>query len=59
MNADDVPTTLIVTRQGAGRAGQVPLVSNGRITTTVVLTSQETQQLAGMLGADGEAVTAE
>jgi hypothetical protein len=40
MNVDGEPTTLIVTRQGAGRAGQVWLVGNGRITTTVVLTTQ-------------------
>jgi hypothetical protein len=46
MNAEGEPTTLIVTR----RSGQVWLVDTGRITTTVVLTSQEAQQLARMLG---------
>ncbi len=43
------PTTLIVTRQGVGGAGHVWLTGNRRITTTVVLTRQEAEQLAGML----------
>jgi hypothetical protein len=50
MNAEGEPTALIVTRRGVGRSGQVWLVDTGRITTTVVLTSQEAQQLARMLG---------
>jgi hypothetical protein len=43
------PTTLIVTRHGMSGAGHVWLTSNGRTQTTVVLTRQETEQLAGML----------
>lgn len=43
------PTTLIVTRLDADRAGRVWLTGNGRIQTTVVLTSQEAEELAGML----------
>ncbi|MGH3867923.1 MAG: hypothetical protein ACRDQ4_17730 [Pseudonocardiaceae bacterium] len=43
------PTALIVTRRGLGGAGHVWLTGNGRITTTVVLTRQEAEQLAGML----------
>jgi hypothetical protein len=41
--------TMIVTRQGVGGAGHVWLTGNGRIQTTVVLTRQEAEQLAGML----------
>ncbi|HWR47069.1 MAG TPA: hypothetical protein VN327_05550 [Pseudonocardiaceae bacterium] len=43
------PTTLIVRRQGLGRAGRVWLTGNGGIKTTVMLTSQEAEQLAGLL----------
>jgi hypothetical protein len=46
---DGEPTTVIVTRQGVSRAGYVWLTSNGRLKATVMLTSQEAEQLAGML----------
>lgn len=44
------PTTLIITRQGLGRAGRTWLTFHGAIKTTVVLTDQETEQLGGLLG---------
>lgn len=44
------PSTLIVTRQGLGHAGRTWLTFDGAIKTTVVLTDQETGQLAGLLG---------
>jgi hypothetical protein len=44
------PTTLIVTRQGLGHAGRAWLTFDGAIKTTVVLTEQEAEQLAGLLG---------
>ncbi|MGH3995744.1 MAG: hypothetical protein ACRDSN_25150 [Pseudonocardiaceae bacterium] len=44
------PTTLIVTRQGLGRAGRTWLTFHGAIKTTAVLTDQEAGQLAGLLG---------
>ncbi|HKR48276.1 MAG TPA: hypothetical protein VJT72_01635 [Pseudonocardiaceae bacterium] len=43
-------TTLIITRQGLGHAGRAWLTFNGAIKTTVVLTDQEAEQLAGLLG---------
>ncbi|MGH3866784.1 MAG: hypothetical protein ACRDQ4_11720 [Pseudonocardiaceae bacterium] len=43
------PTTLIVRRLGLGRAGCTWLTVNGGIPTTVRLTRQEAEQLAGML----------
>lgn len=43
-------TTVIVTRQGLGHAGRAWLTFNGAIKTTVVLTDQEAEQLAGLLG---------
>jgi biotin-(acetyl-CoA carboxylase) ligase len=44
------PTTLIVTRQGMGRAGRTWLTFDGGIKTTVVLTDQEAAELGGLLG---------
>ena len=44
------PTTLIVTRQGLGRAGRTWLTFQGAIKTTVVLTDQEAEELGGLLG---------
>ncbi|MGH3773497.1 MAG: hypothetical protein ACRDRW_19250 [Pseudonocardiaceae bacterium] len=46
---DGEPTTLIVTRQGVGRAGCVWLTGTEGSKATVVLTSQEAEQLAGLL----------
>ncbi|MGH3799101.1 MAG: hypothetical protein ACRDTD_03030 [Pseudonocardiaceae bacterium] len=46
---DGESTTVIVTRQGLGRAGRAWLTFNGAIKTTVVLTDQEAGQLAGLL----------
>ena len=46
---EDESTTLIVTRQGVGRAGRTWLTFNGAIRTTVVLTDQEAGQLTGLL----------
>lgn len=43
------PTTLIVTRQGLGRAGRTWLTFDGAITTTAVLTDQETERLIELL----------
>jgi hypothetical protein len=42
-------TTVIVTRQGLGRAGRVWLTFNGAIKTTVVMTDGETGQLGELL----------
>jgi biotin-(acetyl-CoA carboxylase) ligase len=47
---DGEPATVIVTRQGLGRDGRAWLTFNGAIKTTVVLTDQEAEQLAGLLG---------
>ncbi|MGH3773219.1 MAG: hypothetical protein ACRDRW_17790 [Pseudonocardiaceae bacterium] len=44
------PTTLIVTRLGLGRARRACLTGNGGIKATVILTSQEAERLAGLLG---------
>ncbi|MGH8966401.1 MAG: hypothetical protein ACRDXB_13890 [Actinomycetes bacterium] len=46
---DGEPTTVIVTRQGLGRAAQVWLTFNGAIKTTVVMTNPETMQLGELL----------
>jgi hypothetical protein len=44
------PTTLIITRRGAGQAGRVWVTFNGAIRTTVVMTDPEAGQLLGLLG---------
>jgi hypothetical protein len=47
--------TVIVTRQGLGRAGRVWLTFEGAIKTTAVMTDPETEQLVELLG---KAITA-
>lgn len=42
--------TVIVTRQGLGRAGRVWLTFDGAIKTTAVMTDPETEELVEMLG---------
>lgn len=41
--------TVIITRQGRGRAGRVWLTFNGAIKTTAVMTDPETAQLVELL----------
>lgn len=45
--------TVIVTRQGLGRAGRVWLTFDGAIKTTAVMNDPETQQLVDLLGQAG------
>lgn len=45
----DEPATLIITRQGLGRAARVWLTFNGAMKTTAVLTDSETAQLAELM----------
>lgn len=47
---DGAYSTVIITRQGLGRAGRVWLTFNGAVKTTVVMTDPETGQLAELLG---------
>ncbi len=46
---DGEPSTVIVTRQGLGRAARVWLTFHGAIKTTVVMTNPETVQLSELL----------
>lgn len=48
-NPDAEPATLIVTRQGSGRAAKVWVTFDGGWVSTAVLDHQETAQLADLL----------
>jgi hypothetical protein len=48
-NPDSEPATLIVTRQGLGRATKVWVTFDGGWASTAVLDRQETAQLADLL----------
>lgn len=48
---DGSPATIIVTRQGRGRAGRVWLTFLGAIKTTQVMTDEETDRLVELLQA--------
>ncbi len=48
---DGEANTLIVTRQGQGRAGRVWLTFAGALRTTVALTDPEAEELRELLGA--------
>jgi hypothetical protein len=50
-SADGCPATLIVTRQGLGRAGRIWLTFLGALKTTVSLSDDQAAQLAGLLHA--------
>lgn len=46
---EDGPSTLIITRQGRGRAARMWLTLNGSIRATAVLDAQEVSQLTSKL----------